>query len=148
MTPEQLAAIVVDAGALEPHMEAIATAFYRTLFAQRPDLEGLFQPGSADREAAFASRLRELLGALGNTELLVERAAALGARHVRYGVRSSDYDAAGDALLAAIERAVDEPLTPERADAWRHAIRLITESMLQGARPERSERRRQFVSPW
>ena len=150
MTPEQLAIIATDAEALDPHMEALAHAFTRTLSTRRPDLAALFQTAGPDPVAAFADRLQGLLGALGDVEALVERGAELGAQHVRFGVRSSDYEAAGDALLDAVERAVDGPLTPERIDAWRHAIRLITESMLQGARPGSVERRerRQYTSPW
>ena len=147
MTPEQLAIIATDAQALDPHMKALAHAFSRTLSTRRPDLDALFQPSGPDPVAEFALRLQGLLGALGDVETLVERGAELGAHHVRFGVRSSDYAIAGAALLSAVQEVLDQRFSGERLDAWRRAIRLITESMLQGARPAAAERR-QFASPW
>jgi len=147
MTPEQLAIIAADARSLDPHMEALAHAFSRTLSTRRPDLAALFQPSGPDPVAAFADRLEGLLGALGDVEILVERGAELGARHVRFGVRSSDYATAGAVLLAAVQDVLGQRFSGVRLEAWRQAIRLISESMLQGARPAAAHRR-QFASPW
>jgi hemoglobin-like flavoprotein len=147
MTPEQLAIIATDAHALEPHMEALTRAFSRTLSTRRPDLDALFQPSGADPVGEFADRLQGLLGALGDVETLVERGAALGAQHVRFGVRSTDYAIAGSALLAAVQEVLGQRFSGEQLEAWRQAIRLITESMLQGARPAAAHRRA-FASPW
>src|SRR5260221_2483497 len=97
MTPEQLDLVATDRRALASKMSAVAAAFYGALLAQRPDLEPLFQLDDADRVSMFATRLEELLAALGNVDVLVERGAALRARHVRHRVPSSCDDAAGAA---------------------------------------------------
>ena len=67
-------------------------------------------------------RLDELLG----------HTRALGARHVGYGVRASDYRVLGDALLAALAAVLGDGFDAAR-EAWALAYNLVAETMLEGA---------------
>ena len=78
-------------------------------------------------------RLMEMLGQLvselDDAERFVTDLVVLGRRHVGYGVRDSDYDAAGIALLWTLERALGDDFTPEARSAWTEAYQQIASVM-------------------
>ena len=78
-------------------------------------------------------RLMESLGMLiaelDNPEQLVTDLVVMGKRHVAYGVRDSDYDAAGVALLWTLEKALGPDFTPDARAAWTEAYQWIASVM-------------------
>jgi len=78
-------------------------------------------------------RLMETLGMLiaelHDPEQLVTDLVALGRRHIPYGVRDSDYDSAGVALLWTLEKALGPEFTPEARSAWTEAYHAIASVM-------------------
>jgi nitric oxide dioxygenase len=78
-------------------------------------------------------RLMETLGMLvselDDAERLVSDLVVLGRHHGAYGVRDSDYDAAGVALLWTLERALGPEFTAEARSAWTEAYTTIATVM-------------------
>jgi nitric oxide dioxygenase len=60
---------------------------------------------------------------------LVTDLVSLGRRHIPHGIRDSDYDAAGVALLWTLEKALGPEFTPEARSAWTEAYHAIASVM-------------------
>ena len=55
---------------------------------------------------------------LGSLDVVGPFLVRLGARHVRYGVRTEHFDVVGAALLWTLEQGLGERFTPAVRDAW------------------------------
>ena len=64
---------------------------------------------------------------------LVPAVAALGKRHVGYGVKAEHYDTVGAALLDTLDKGLGDEFTPETEEAW-----TITYTTLAGVMKEAS----------
>ena len=102
MTPEQIGLVQSSFERLGPRLPAMTTRFYQELFALDPDLRPLFTTDMAVQKVRFAEKLSEIVRAIPRLDELLAHTHALGARHVRYGVRVADYRTVGDALIAAL----------------------------------------------
>jgi hemoglobin-like flavoprotein len=119
---------------LEGMETILAQDFYARLFAEHPDTRDLFPADLAAQQAKLVAELAWLAGSLQRVDALVERAGALGRRHVDYGVVADHYAVMPACLIASLGAVLGEQFTPEMAQAWRRALHLITETMQQGAR--------------
>ena len=135
MTPEQIALVQGSYRALAEldQADALAEAFYQRLFAIDPAVEPLFSTDPAVQRAKFVEELGAIVWAISNLDRLLERTHDLGARHVGYGVVSSQYRTVGEALLWALAEAGGDSFTPELAEAWTMAYNLVAETMMHGA---------------
>ncbi len=64
---------------------------------------------------------------------LLAHTRALGARHLGYGARATDYQTVGAALLDALAAVLGDGFDPETRQAWVVAYNLVAEIMLDGA---------------
>ncbi|HUQ80518.1 MAG TPA: globin family protein [Gemmatimonadaceae bacterium] len=130
MTPEREALVQSTWSRFAPRAEDHARFFYDKLFELDPDCRGMFTTATMSEQR---HRLMEMLGhlvaELHDPEQLVTDLVVLGRRHVVYGVRDSDYDAAGVALLWTLERALGADFTPEARSAWTEAYQSIASVM-------------------
>ena len=114
----------------EPVAAEHARFFYDKLYELDPEVRRLFASTDMDEQR---HRLMESIGYLvseiGDTDRFVTDLVALGRRHAGYGVRDSDYDAAGVALVWTLERALGPVFTPEVREAWSEAYRAIASVM-------------------
>ena len=90
MTPEQITLVQTSFQELGPQLPAMASRFYQELFARGPALRPLFTIPLALQEVKFAEKLTEIVRAMPRLNELLAHTRALGARHVGYGVRTSD----------------------------------------------------------
>lgn len=124
---EQIAPVAEDAAAL----------FYRTLFAQSPELRPLFK-GDLDSQGR---RLMEMIGAavrlLDHPPSLLPVLAQLGARHAGYGVEPGDYRKVGQALMATLSQALGDDFDDATREAWGAMYALVSETMIAAGRAER-----------
>ena len=100
-----------------PDTDALCDAFYRELFARKPELERLFPPAPAARRAKFNG----MMAAFDNVKHLDKIApaiVALGARHARYGVAAEDYPVGRAAFMAALSAVRGAELPTAERDAW------------------------------
>jgi hemoglobin-like flavoprotein len=133
VTPEQITLVQSSFKRLEPRLPALATRFYEELFARDPDLRPLFTTDMALQKVRFTEKLTEIVWAIPRLGELLAHTRALGARHVGYGVKVSDYQTVGAALLAALSGILGDSFDEQTRDAWAIAYNLVAESMLDGA---------------
>lgn len=133
MTPEQITLVQSSFKRLEPQLPALATRFYEELFGRDPDLRQLFTTDMALQKVRFTEKLTEIVWAIPRLGELLAHTRALGARHVGYGVRVSDYRTVGEALLAALAAVLGDDFDAQTREAWAIAYNLVAESMLDGA---------------
>jgi hemoglobin-like flavoprotein len=133
MTPEQITLVQTSFERLGPELPAMATRFYEELFARDPALRPLFTIPMADQKIKFAEKLTEIVSSMPRLDELLGHTRALGARHVGYGVRASDYGVLGDALLAALAAILGDSFDAATREAWALAYNLVAETMLEGA---------------
>lgn len=128
---ERETAVAASAARLRERIDVFAAEFFGGVFAREPRLRGLFVDPDAERRklGPMLSTLVPLDGAPSSVELL----AALGARHVRYGVGVDDYPVVIDAFAQAVER-VDPDASPDIVAAWRRLL-LDAAAVLQKAAP-------------
>ena len=133
MTPEQITLVQSSFQRLGPQLPAMATRFYQELFARDPALRPLFTTPMAEQKVKFAQKLTEIVRAMPSLDELLAHTRALGARHVAYGVRATDYQILGNALLAALAAILGDSFDAPTREAWTLAYNLVAETMLEGA---------------
>lgn len=131
MTPNQIALVQRDFADLRTPAAAatLAACFYRRLFALAPDTERLFSTDLAVQGQKLIATLAAVVDGLALPDEILPVARALAVRHVRYGVADRHYDAAGAALLGALERRRGRAWTVELEAAWAAAYQEIADEM-------------------
>ena len=133
MTPEQIALVQSSFRQLGPQLPAMTKRFYQELFSRDPSLQALFTAEWTVQEVRFAEKLTEIVRAMPRLDELLSHTRALGARHVAYGVRATDYQTLGNALLAALAAILGDSFDAPTREAWTLAYNLVAETMLEGA---------------
>ena len=133
MTPEQITLVQASFARLGPELPTLATRFYQELFGRNPALSALFTTDLAVQEVRFAEKLAEIVRSMPRLDELLGHTRALGTRHAGYGVRAADYQAVGDALLAALAAVLGDSFDAPTREAWDIAYNLVAETMLEGA---------------
>ena len=130
MTPEREQIVRDTWKRFEPKAADHARFFYDKLFELDPETPAMFAKANMDLQR---HRLMETLGMLiaelHDPEQLVTDLVSLGRRHIPHGIRDSDYDAAGVALLWTLEKALGPDFTPEARSAWTEAYTAIASVM-------------------
>jgi hemoglobin-like flavoprotein len=133
LTVEQIYRLRKTFALLEGQAHVAALVFYQRLFELDPALRPLFKN---DIEVQ-AGKLMDMLSA---SLSLMERPAELagilenlGASHVTYGVKTSDYETVGKALLTMLEAVLGKQFTDEVRLSWTSLYQLISATMLRGA---------------
>ena len=133
MTPEQITLVQSSFERLGPDLPALTARFYEELFERDPALRPLFTTDMAEQRVKFAQKLTEIVQSIPRLDQLLVHTRALGARHVGYGVRATDYQTVGDSLIAAIAAVLGEEFDAATREAWVLAFNIVAETMLEGA---------------
>jgi hemoglobin-like flavoprotein len=133
MTPEQITLVQSSFERLGPDLPAVTARFYQEVFQRDPSLRPLFPSDMAELRVKFAQKLTEIVQAMPRLGELLAHTRALGARHVGYGVRATDYQTVGDSLIAAIAGVIGEDFDAATREAWELAFNIVAETMLEGA---------------
>jgi hemoglobin-like flavoprotein len=134
VTPERERLVRDSWRQFEPAAQPFAPVFYDHLFELDPDTQRLF--ASTDMEAQgrkFWQMLAEIVRVLDEPDQLVGEVAALGRRHVGYGVTDGQYETVGAALLWTLEQGLGPAFTPEVRDAWSEAYLVLATVMRRAA---------------
>ena len=111
----------------EPMAVPSARYFYDKLFELDPEASHLFARTNMEAQGKkVMDMFAEIVRTLDQPETLVAEVADLGRRHVQYGVRESQYDSVGTALLWTLEQGLGEAFTPEVRDAWTEAYLYVS----------------------
>jgi hemoglobin-like flavoprotein len=134
MSPEQQALVRESWRQFQPTLRSVGGHFYDRLFELDPRLRQLF--AGVDLQA-LETKLMQMFGdivqALDEPSALVAQVAALGRRHVQYGVKDGDYESVGAALLWTLEQGLGEAFTPEVREAWAEAYLMVATVMRRAA---------------
>jgi hemoglobin-like flavoprotein len=130
VTPEQVQAIQESFAKVAPISEQAAALFYARLFDIAPEVKPLFRGDITEQGRKLIATLAVVVNGLSNLNSVLPAASALAKRHVDYGVKASDYEPVGTALLWTLERSLGEQWTPELAAAWSAAYSLLSEFMI------------------
>ena len=120
-----------------PDAPAVAAAFYARLFEIDPGLRPLFKSDLTEQGGKLMGMLRSVVNGLRQLDALVPVAQTLAQRHVHYGVKASDYDTVGKALLDTLRKGLGKDFTPEVEAAWTKAYVTLSGVMI-GAAAARS----------
>ena len=121
----------------EPVAVESARFFYEKLFELDPEAQPLF--ARKDMEAQCRKVMQmfgEIVRTLDQPEELISEVADLGRRHVHYGVRDSQYDSVGTALLWTLELGLGPAFTPAVRTAWTEAYLLCSSIVRRAAAQE------------
>ena len=130
MTPEREQLVRDTWKRFEPKAADHARYFYDKLFELDPETTAMFSRADMDLQRhRLMESLGMLIAELDNPEQLVTDLVVMGKRHVAYGVRDSDYDAAGVALLWTLEKVLGPEFTPDARAAWTEAYQWIASVM-------------------
>ncbi len=129
MTPEQIELVRSSYASLDDP-GAMASDFYRRLFAIDPSARGLFSEDPAVMAEKFAAELSAIVQAIITFDVFAARLRHLAVRHQAAGVRSRHYRSVGDALMQALAGRLGSGWTPATEGAWRRAYNLVAEIMI------------------
>jgi hemoglobin-like flavoprotein len=130
MTPEQQTLVRNSFAKVAPIADTAAALFYDELFKRDPALRSLFKPDMTEQRQKLMAMLATAVANLGEWEKISAAVAALGRRHVGYGVKPADYQTVGAALIATLEKGLGADFTPEVRAAWLACINQVAGEML------------------
>lgn len=122
---------------VESRAGELTERFYEALLVHAPGLRTLLPLDPNGRRVPLADTLVWLLQRLDRHGELADRLADLGRDHRKHGMTAAHYEAAGQALLDALEQIHSPSWTPSLAAAWAGAYSAATQEMLSGAAAER-----------
>ena len=108
----------------------VGDTFYSKLFSDTPALRKMFPKNMDDQYRKLMDMLSTLVGRLDHLDQLSEDIAAMGRRHVHYGVRPAHYKLVGKALLWTLEQGLGPDWTPNVQAAWIDCYTLLSEAMI------------------
>ena len=129
MTPDQAKLVQDSFAKVAPISDVAAWMFYERLFEIDPSLRALFQTDPIVRRRKLMDALEFIVAHVDRPDDLVPMLAALGQRHVGYGVRAEHYAVVGEALLWTLDEGVGALRTAGAREAWVAAYELIMAGM-------------------
>jgi len=113
--------------------EQAAQLFYTHLFEIAPEVKPLFAHTGMNTQGVM---LMQMIGTavanLDNLDVLAPAVAALGKRHVGYGVQPAHYTKVGEALIWTLEQGLGADFTPEVRLAWLAVYQLLSQTAING----------------
>jgi nitric oxide dioxygenase len=133
VTPEQTKLVQTSFAQVAPIADTAAAIFYDRLFELDPPLRRLFPEDLREQRVKLVAMLATAVNNLQQWETVSPRVKELGRRHVAYGVKPSDYETVGAALIGTLETGLGEAFTPAVREAWIACYATIAAEMKQAA---------------
>jgi NAD(P)H-flavin reductase/hemoglobin-like flavoprotein len=118
---------------IEARQDEVAQFFYGMLFTLNPAARELFPINMEVVRSRLVRAIVHLVQMIDRPEELLPFLRQLGRDHRKFGVVSSQYEAVGTALLAAIKRHSGTAWTPSVERAWAEAYTIMARAMLEAA---------------
>jgi len=99
MTPEHIKLVQGTWTKLAPISDTAAEMFYAKLFKLDPALKPLFKGEMKQQGRKLMTMIGAAVNGLSRLDRIVPVVQDLGRRHAGYGVRATDYDTVGTALV-------------------------------------------------
>jgi len=130
MTPQQIALVQASFANVAPVSAAAADLFYQRLFELAPDLRSMFAADLSAQKKKLIDTLAYAVDSLSCPDKLGPELAALGERHADYGTKVEHFTPVGEAMLWALQQALNEEFTPAVADAWEAVYAALAQEMI------------------
>lgn len=130
MTPQQIALVQVSFAKVVPVAGTAADLFYQRLFELAPDVRPMFAADLSAQKKKLIDTLAYAVDSLSNPDKLGAELAALGERHADYGTKVEHFTPVGEALMWALQQALDEEFTHAVADAWEAIYSELAQAMI------------------
>lgn len=122
---------------LREHGVAITTTFYRSMFAEHPELTNLFNMGNqanGAQQQSLASAVFAYAANIGDPGALAPVIERIVNKHVSIGIREEHYPIVGRHLLGAIASTLGDAATPPLLAAWDEAYRSLANLFIEAER--------------
>lgn len=133
MNSEQIALVKESWEKVRPISETAAELFYRKLFELDPALKDLFTGDMTEQGKKLMAILNTAVNSLDNLESIVPAVQDMGKRHVAYGVKDSDYDTVGEALIWTLHKGLEDAFTPKVKASWIETYTVVATTMKEAA---------------
>lgn len=130
LTDRQLELIRSSFTALRDNPQPKSIEFYDALFRYAPDLKDLFREDLAGQGMRFMSTLGAIVDNLHSPGAMDKRYAYLGAGHRALGVKATDFEPMGRALIDTLRKTLGSEFTPEIQDAWEMAYAEFSQEII------------------
>jgi NAD(P)H-flavin reductase/hemoglobin-like flavoprotein len=141
---------VVDIGRLKEswrlvmeHGDQVALRFYSRLFVAHPEVRDMFPLSMATQRDRFVTALGSTVSQVDDPAAITPFLQQLGHDHRRFGVEPDHFGVVGEALLATLADFLGEGWSPQLADDWAAAFRLVASVMIDAA-----EEASRTTPPW
>lgn len=108
----------------------VGDTFYSKLFLDNPSVRKMFPKDMNGQYQKIIDMLSTVVGRLDHFEDLSGEIAAMGRRHVSYGVKPEQYQKVGEALLWTLEQGLGNDFTPEVKAAWSKCYATLSDAMI------------------
>jgi hemoglobin-like flavoprotein len=132
ITHAQIALVQSSFGEILPIADAAGLLFYERVFTLAPGTRSMFDGDIEPQAKRTMAAVKTAVDGLGDLDVVAPFLLRLGARHVRYGVRTEHFDVVGTALLWTLEQGLGEGFTPAVREAWVAAWNIIAGAMRTG----------------
>jgi hemoglobin-like flavoprotein len=129
MTPEQIELVKASWREVLPIRDQAAALFYTRLFELDPALRQLFNGNMEEQGRKLMQMLNTVVQNLDRLNELLPQVRELAQRHVEYGVKDSDYDTVGSALMWTLGIGLGDAFTPDLSEAWATAYMALSDAM-------------------
>lgn len=122
---------------LREHGLAITQHFYRSLFAEHPELTRLFNMGNqanGSQQQALAAAVFAYAAHIDQADALAPVVRRIAHKHASVGIRPEHYPVVGRHLLGAIQAVLGAAATPELLAAWEEAYGLLAQVLIDAER--------------
>lgn len=130
MTPQQIALVQASFAKVAPISAMAADLFYQRLFELAPDVRPMFAADLSGQKKKLMDTLAYAVASLSCPYKLGPELAALGERHADYGTKVEHFTRVGEALMWALQQALNEEFTHAVADAWETVYSELAEAMI------------------
>jgi hemoglobin-like flavoprotein len=136
MTPNQVQLVKrsFEAAAIRP--DRLAGFFFAELFARDAVLWRRFRAGAGTRDAALFDGMAAIVGSIDRIHPIVPVLEWLAFQGTRHGIGEVEYDAVGEALVAALAAMFGDAFTAEHRAAWTAAAHAVARVMVRALAAE------------
>lgn len=133
LTPEQRAIVDATAPVVAANLTKITPVFYRTMFANNPEVIAFFNKANQAKGRQPEALARYVLCSVMHLDKLEELGAAttlVVQKHCALGVLPEHYHIVHDNFLKAVAEVLGDAITPEVADAWSGVLMIVANHLI------------------
>ena len=134
MTPEQIKIVQTTFDKIRPVAQETGELFYQKFFEMDPAVRPFFKGDMKQQGLMLMTAIGMAVSNLDRPETIAGNIEALGHRHWGYGVRVSDYNTFGAALMWTLEQVLGDAFTQQAREAWGETFALLSKSMKQATK--------------